>query len=163
MDILTEYQDYLEDLCKKNKQVQHLVDSRKSFFRFTNEDSGDISAKVSSPYIKHTLFTAAGKAQSMWLFSSVIEIIVQVNGSATGTGLLNIIDMARAKAFGIAEEFDAKIFEDHDTGGRCAFMEDLFEPIIQPIGPVDSNGYGVEMTIKFAVSKKDYDQSKWLA
>ncbi len=162
MDILTEFENYLENLCKKNKQVQHQVGGRKSFFKLTTEESADISPDVSSPYIKHVLFTAMGKNQSMWIFSSVIEILVQVNTTAGNMGQQTAINLARARAFGIAEEFDSRIFDDHDNGGGCAFMEDLFEPIIQPIGPIDSNAFGVDMTIKFAVSKKEYEASKWL-
>lgn len=150
------YEQYLDNLCTKNKLVQHKIGGRKSFARLdSDEDVNNVSGKLSSPYVSHDGFSGQLKDSTLICVSEITFL------SKAKSQTANDISAARQEAWNVMMQFWKRIEYDHEQGDRCAFMQDLNQPTFNPTGPVNQLEYGWIMHLRFNIDAPDHDEDDW--
>jgi hypothetical protein len=160
--MISQWEAYIEDLCKSNTDIRHEkldgAKQRRSWFAYTDGESPVANSNAASPYVSHNHFQAAGRAGTQWIYTSELAILVNISPTKTNPAE---IKTARALAFSIAQQMDAKILQDIEEGDACAFIEDFLESEITPLDMTDQTAFGCLLTIKFAKDRPSVDPAKW--
>ncbi|MDH7463966.1 hypothetical protein QEG73_21875 [Chitinophagaceae bacterium 26-R-25] len=161
-NLIGDHEAYLQEICSKNKLLSEGKSDKKVFYAFGEDEAISSTDKAISPYVKHVMFAGVGKQESLWLYTSFIQVLVNVKTTGTSNGIQKAIADARNLAHKIITQLDARIQKDFDEGDRCFYMNKLLDPQIQPIGPEDQTAYGWEYTISFSTDRDEYNESDWL-
>lgn len=151
------FQDYLEFLCEKHKQVAHKSGGRRSFFKLNGEEEVSANtAKSASPSVHLVSFHGAIRNDLLECVA-VVYFLTHVS-----TGMQSVeIEKARVQAFSIMLDFYSRILRDWEAGDRCSFLTQLNDPDFQATGPHNQNSVGWAFSLRFSLNIPPYDTGKW--
>lgn len=157
MNCYKEFQDYLEYLSVKHKQVAHSTGGRRSFFKLNAEEEiAAIPGKAASPSVHFINFHGTTKNEVLEC-AAIVYFLVHVP-----TGLQSLeVEKARVQAFNIMLEFNSRIIADFEDGDKCSFFNQLNNADFQPTGPHNQHSVGWAYTLRFTLELPTYDPGKW--
>jgi hypothetical protein len=160
---LNEMQNYLEDLCRKHKDVQHEVDGRRSFSRFETDAHIHEITQNGGENIIVVADVHGGRIGDFEDQKTRHYITVIFASKAIGIDSESAVIYAVNKSEEIMYDFMAKF--DLDYTDQCGVLKDL-EPEKSEWqkfeGPWLDMYYGWQFTLPFKQFMLAYNPEKWL-
>jgi hypothetical protein len=158
---LQDWETYLTTLCTNHPLVLHNTNGRRAFIPYESPETSLVHSDLSTPYVRHVAFFFNGRTESQWYYSSTLLFMVDIAGIDELNRQEAIVE-ARATAQQILEQFEARMWYDHNTGNTCTLLEDIVEVAVEPVEMTDQQAYGWELTVTIAARKIDHDTELWL-
>lgn len=161
----SDFEDYLEQLCREHTDVAHEVNGMHCFSRLRSND--EVNAIINNPGANIVLLgrfngRAAGESQEAGMKQFAV---IRFASYAEVTGNSSSIDAAIDTAWNIMMQFIARFRKDYyddDCGplGNVEFENMSWTEIDEPI--YLENHYGWDLSLPFRSTQPAFDADKWL-
>lgn len=158
--MLTTWEEYLEDLCTAYQPLAHMQGSKRAWIPYGSSEAAPEKGNLKPLYVKHQDFEAEGRDQSIWRYTSTLQVLQQVNISKGNAEAA--IKTARQATLTVAQAIDARLIADYESGDSCLTIADLGEVTLKPIDLTDQSAWGWEMVIVFTGYRHEIDPDDWI-
>lgn len=160
-----EFQNYIETLCTKHKDVLHDPANNRAFIRFqSDEDLQSIPNNASGTMVSLGDFTgkAIGEPDENKIRQTATLLFLVNAVSVEGDPYAGIA-AAQVKAQDVMFQFYARMKKDYfdDDCGPLRYIEPEGMTYAPIDGPVLENSYGWQMNIPFKANAPAYNPLKW--
>ncbi len=158
---LQAWEAYIENLCAQHPDVLHGTNGRRSWVPYESPETSLVHSDIATPYVRHVAFFFNGRTEKQWYYSSTLLFLANLN-MRDELNRQEAVVKARQLAQKILEDFEARIWYEHNERITCTLFEDIADVEVEAVDMTDQEAYGWEMTLTIAAEKKDFDKELWL-